>query len=137
MSRPALVLACAAALSGCGDTAAPPPPPAAVPIGTTRDHRPAPLSSATRHGRPVGRVFCSRTHPPRYGAHVEVFAARQVVIVPAGIGVAPPHRGRAPYVRSGRCSYPVRTREPTGVVEVARGAHATLGDLFDVWGQPL
>ena len=50
---------------------------------------------------------------------------------------APPHRGRPPYVRAGRCSYPVRTREPTGVVEVERGARVTRGDLFDLWGRPL
>ena len=137
MSRRALLLACAAALFGCGETAAPAPPPAAAPIGTTRNHRPPPLSSATRRGLPVGRLSCSRADPPRYGVHVEVFAARQVVIVPAGIGVAPPHRGRPPYVRSGRCSYPLRTREPTGVVEVASGARVTLGDLFDVWGRTL
>ena len=137
MGRWSLVLACGAALCGCGDAAAPPPPPAAVPIGVTRDHRPAPLSPATRRGLPVGRLRCSRSEPRRYGVHVEVFAARQVVIVPAGIGVAPPHRGHPPYVRSGRCSYPLRTREPTGVVEVARGVRLTLGDLFAVWGRPL
>jgi len=80
---------------------------------------------------------CSRTEPPRFGVHLEVFVRRRTVIVPAGIGVAPPHRGRPPYVRGGRCSYPLRTREPTGVVEVARGSRRTLGDLFDVWGRPL
>ena len=135
--RFALVLACAVPVGGCGDAAAPPPPPAAVPIGVTSDHRPPALSRATRHGLPVGRLRCSSDEPPRYGVHVEVFARRQVVIVPAGIGVAPPHRGRPPYVRSGRCSYPLRTREPTGVVEVARGARLTLGDLFALWGRPL
>jgi hypothetical protein len=31
----------------------------------------------------------------------------------------------------------VRTREPTGVIEVAEGRPVTLGDLFAVWGQPL
>ena len=40
-------------------------------------------------------------------------------------------------VRSGRCSYPVRTRQPTGVLEVTTGTRLTLGDLFAVWGRPL
>jgi hypothetical protein len=31
----------------------------------------------------------------------------------------------------------VRTREPTGVVEVEPGAGVTLGDLFDLWGRDL
>ena len=43
--------------------------------------------------------------------HLELFAHRRVVIVPAGIGVD----------RTG-CVYPARTLEPTGVVEVAHGS---------------
>jgi hypothetical protein len=68
--------------------------------------------------------------------HLELFAARRVVLVPPGIGVAPPRTREGAYVRGGRCEYPLHTREPTGVVEVAaRGL--TLGRLFAVWGQPL
>ena len=61
----------------------------------------------------------------RFGVHLELFARGRVVIVPTGIGVA---RG---------CTYPARTREPTGVIEVLRGAHLTLGDLFRLWQKPL
>jgi hypothetical protein len=127
----------AAALSACGGhgPAPPPSPPAAVPIGRSPEHRPRALTADTAHGRPVGRLRCSRDERPRFGVHVEVFASRQVVIVPAGIGIAPPHRGRPPYVRAGRCSYPVRTREPTGVLEVERGRRLTLGDLEALWGR--
>jgi len=143
MCRTRLVLASGALLAaltaGCGGSAdePAPPAPAAVPIGRSPDHRPGALTARTRRALPVGRLRCSRADPPRYGVHVEVFARRQVVIVPAGIGVAPPHRGRPPYVRSGRCSYPLRTREPTGVVEVAEGTRLTLGDLARLWGRPL
>jgi hypothetical protein len=133
-----LVLAGFGVFAGCGGDAAPPPAlPATVAIGGTRDHRPAALTAATRRGAPVGRLHCTTAGRKRFGVHVEVFGRRQTVIVPAGIGVAPPWRGRAPYVRAGRCTYPVRTREPTGVVEVAPGRPATLGELFDLWGQPL
>jgi hypothetical protein len=52
--------------------------------------------------------------------HLELFASRRVVIVPAGIG---------------GCDAPLRTTAPTGVVEV-RGRR-TLGDLFAVWGRRL
>jgi len=69
--------------------------------------------------------------------HVEVFRDRLTAMVRAGIGIAPPRRGRPPFVRSGRCAYPLRTREPTGVVEIEHGARVTIGDLFDLWGQPL
>jgi hypothetical protein len=57
--------------------------------------------------------------------------------VPAGIGVAPPRRVEGVYVRGGRCSYPLRTVEPTGVIEVAAGSRLTLGRFFSLWGRPL
>jgi len=137
--RSALLAACSAAVCACGggDPAPAPPRPAAVPIGRSSEHRPRALTADTARGRPVGRLRCTRGERPRFGVHLEVFADRQVVIVPAGIGIAPPHRGRAPYVRAGRCSYPVRTREPTGVIEVERGRPLTLGDLEALWGRPV
>jgi hypothetical protein len=70
-------------------------------------------------------------------AHIEVFARRRVVIVPAGIGVAPPLVREAGFVHRGRCSYPVRTVEPTGVVEFDGHLRPTVGELFALWGQPL
>ena len=54
----------------------------------------------------------------RFAVHLEVFSHREVVIVPPRIGIA----------RS-RCSYPLRTTTPTGVVDVARSGRWTLGDL--------
>ena len=59
------------------------------------------------------------------------------MIVPAGIGVAAPRTRVGAFVRPRGCSYSVRTLDPTGVVEVRRGARLTLGRLFAVWGQPL
>jgi hypothetical protein len=85
-----------------------------------------------------------------YGVHLELFAHRRVVPIPAGIGVAPPQRRRGAYVLGGACVYPLRTLEPTGVVRVSvaggrgrsaggRGAASppTLAALFAIWGQPL
>jgi hypothetical protein len=54
--------------------------------------------------------------------HVELFAHRNAVVIPAGIGA---------------CEDPVRTRTPTGVVEVAGGTPRTVGAIFRVWGEPL
>jgi hypothetical protein len=70
-------------------------------------------------------------------AHIEVFARRRVVIVPAGIGVVPPFLLRNGFVRRARCSYPLRTVEPTGVVELDALLRPTVGDLFSVWGRRL
>ena len=72
-----------------------------------------------------GRLTCTPAEPRRQAAHVELFANKLVLLLPKGIGA-----GRG-------CSYPVRTTEPTGVVEFVAAAKPTLGDLFDVWGQPL
>ncbi len=70
-------------------------------------------------------------------AHLELFAAGRVVLVPAGIGVGAPRRHDGAYVTGGRCVMPLRTSEPTGVIELTPGTRATVGDLFAVWGRQL
>jgi hypothetical protein len=109
-----------------------------VPIGVGPAYRIAPISPAVAHRWPVAGWRCvpaSALARP-YGAHLELFARRRVVPVPAGIGVAPPQRRRGAYVLGGACEYPLRTLEPTGVIRVSV-QNATLGNLFAVWGQPL
>jgi hypothetical protein len=75
-------------------------------------------------GRPVGSLRCGSAGPT-FAVHVELFVNRRVVIIPAGIG------------KTATCAYPLRTRWPIGVVDVARGAPRTVGDLFRLWRQPL
>lgn len=70
-------------------------------------------------------------------AHVEVFASGHVVVVPAGIGVAPPLRRRGAYVDGGRCTYPLWTVEPTGLLLMQTHRAFRLGQLFELWGQAL
>jgi hypothetical protein len=70
-------------------------------------------------------------------AHVELFAANHVVMLPAGIGIAPPLERHGPHLLAGRCAYTLRTVDPTGLVLMGpRRAH-TLGEFFALWGQPL
>lgn len=135
----ALPLLAAAVLVGCGTSEAPPLARTAPSVGPARRHRPPSLGSRAARALPVRGLHCTRGDQGRFGAHLELFAAGRVVLVAPGIGVAPPRTLRGAYVSAGRCSYPVRTREPTGVVEVeAGGGRAkTLGDLFAIWGQPL
>jgi hypothetical protein len=82
---------------------------------------------------------CGRAGAIRYGIHLELYANRLVIPIPAGIGVAPPQHRQGAYVLSGACEYPLRTHEPTGVTIVDRRAPSapTLGALFAIWGQPL
>jgi hypothetical protein len=124
-----LLLAVGAASAG--------PPLVPTPIGVGPGYRLAPTSPAVRDARPVGSLTCAATSPLRFRAHLELFARKRVLIVPAGIGVAPPLRRDGAVVVGGKCLYQLRTREPTGVVEVGAARGLTVGDLFRVWGQPL
>ena len=88
-------------------------------------------------GAPVGAFTCSSSSPLRFRVHLELFARKLVLLVPAGVGVAPPVQKEHGRVTAGRCLYPLRTREPTGVIEVAAAGQHRLGEFFRIWGQPL
>lgn len=120
-----MIVALAVALAFTG----PPLPPDVKPwpIGVGPGFRPPAAPAAVLAGKPVGRFRCGQDGARRFGAHLELFIRRHVLLVPAAVGVA----------RGGRCTYPLRTREPTGVIEIRRGMRATVGDLFRLWGQPL
>ena len=94
------------------------------------------LGERARRGLAIGDLRCTTARRPVAAAHVELFARGHVVIVPAGLGVAPPRRRAGAYVTGGRCRYPIWTSEPTGLVRLARRG-LTLGDLFALLGQPL
>jgi hypothetical protein len=139
---------------GCGDAPHDPPVPR---FGRGPAYRFGPSGAAATAARPIDGLRCGRPAfgdpsghasghasghsseraSDRFGVHLEVFANRQVVVIPAGIGVAPPRARRGAYVTGGRCQYPARTLEPTGVIEVERGSDLLLGHFFDLWGQPL
>jgi hypothetical protein len=91
---------------------------------------PTPIGFGPRYQLAAGpplptRLTCARADAVRERAHIELFANKLVLLLPKGIGVA---HG---------CDYPVRTTAPTGVVEYRPASRPTLGDVFDVWGQPL
>ncbi len=111
--------------------------PLPIPVGRGQAFRLAPRGAAAARAEPIDGLRCSAAPGVRVLAHVELFAAGRVVPVPPGIGIAAPLVRRGAYVRGGRCSYPVRTTEPTGLLELRAGARLTLGELFAIWGQPL
>ena len=73
----------------------------------------------------------------RVGASARTSSCLRILLLPAGIGMMPPLVRDGALVARARCSYDVRTRAPTGIVEVVPGRGVTIGDLFRVWGQPL
>src|SRR5690348_10087137 len=136
-------IALAAALAGCGSGAttdtrtALPRDVIPIPAGRTPAYRIPALSPAVRRRASIAGLRCTRGRRPAYGVHLDLYANRLVVPIPAGIGVAPPQRRAGAYVLGGACTYPLRTYEPTGVVVLDAGTPRTLQQLFAVWGQPL
>jgi hypothetical protein len=110
--------------------------PVPTPIGAGPRYHPPAATKRVLAGQAVGPLRCG-AGGRRFGVHLELFARGRVVVVPAGIGVAAPRRRVGAFVRPGGCSYAARTLDPTGIVEVRRGARLTLRHLFAVWGQPL
>ena len=108
-----------------------------TPIGAGAKFHPRALSAPVVRRRKIGGLRCERTSRRRFGVHVELFARGRVVLVPAGIGVAPPWSTPRPHVVAGSCSYAARTSTPTGVIEVEKGLRLTLAGFFAIWGQPL
>jgi hypothetical protein len=130
----AAVAVCAMSLllvAGCGGPAADDdhvsgPPIVTRPIGVGPGFLLPPRGPSARGATLVRGLSCGsgRLTGPVV-AHLEIFARRDTLVIPAGIGVL-----------AGRCRYPVRTLMPTGLI-VASRVGLTLGDLFAVWGQPL
>ena len=107
------------------------------PAGLGMRFRPSAAGLGVSSGAPVGPWRCRPARSTSYGAHIELFADLRGVVVPAGIGVSHPV-GQPGYVVGGRGLYPLRTTEPTGVVQVdASGNRPRLGELFELWGQAL
>jgi hypothetical protein len=105
------------------------------PIGAGPRYRPPAAPPAIRAARPVGLHRCG-VDSTRFSVHLELFANRRAIVIPAGIGIASPYRRVGADMRPGGCVYPTYTTAPTGVVRVGTTG-ATLGDLFRIWGQRL
>jgi hypothetical protein len=102
------------------------PPIVTRPVGVGPGFLLPPRGARAAASLPIGALACEAgALPGAITAHLEIFARRETLVIPKGIGVV-----------AGRCRYPVRTLIQTGLVVAARPG-LTLGDLFAVWGQPL
>ena len=142
--RVAAFVAAVAVASACGPTqlqagstaasASSPPIPGSLlsearPIGT------GPRFTLSASGPVSGH--CVSSLGPRFGVHIEVFAANQVLLLPAGIGARQPWTKLNGRIVSARCYGALVTLDPTGLVLVRPGARLTLATLFRSWGEPL
>jgi hypothetical protein len=146
---PLAAAAVAVALSGCGSGSG-----TATATATATAHRGAGIpASLAASARPIGAgpryrpsvrtagsarpPRCESTLGPRYGVHLELFAANRVVLVAPGIGLRRPWRSVGGRITQARCYGALATIDPTGVVYVRPGARLTVGDVFGAWGRPL
>jgi hypothetical protein len=133
-------MAAAAVVSACASSQPPAQPSATASIPRALLSQARPIGTGPRFtlsaGGPVAGA-CQRSLGPRIGVHVEVFAANQVLLLPAGIGARRPWAKLDGRITSAGCYGALVTLDPTGLVLVRPGARLTLADLFRSWGEPL
>jgi hypothetical protein len=141
--RPALPLAPLADLGRLSPApAAGTPGPEGVPVPAG----PSLAPPQPRHaGEEIDGISCQTGEQAAFHihAHLRIVVRGRSRQVPAGIGIAPPHQVAATpagrFVAGGACFMWLHTHAADGVVHVESPADRTytLGELFDIWGQPL
>jgi len=124
------------------------PAPAAGPAGPEGVPVPAgPALADTSNGatgQPVDGISCQTSEQTLFHihAHLTIFvngAARQV---PAGIGIPgaqATQTAQGAFIETGTCFYWLHTHADDGIIHIESPVQRTytLGNLFDIWGQPL
>ncbi|HKF16650.1 MAG TPA: hypothetical protein VKF14_05585 [Candidatus Dormibacteraeota bacterium] len=109
--------------------------------GSTSSSRPSPTAAT---GQTVDGIQCE-THEQvlfHIHAHLAIFVNGQEEQVPPGIGIPDPQVQQTqggPFVASGSCFYWLHTHATDGIIHIEAPAQRTftLGNLYDIWGQPL
>jgi hypothetical protein len=72
-------------------------------------------------------------------AHLALFYKGEQVAIPQGIGIVKPFREENGFVGSGQGFYWLHTHDATGVIHIESpdDRQYTLGNFFNIWGQPL
>jgi hypothetical protein len=111
------------------------PVPQAPPLATT---------ATVATGKTVDGISCDTNEQLVFHihAHLTVFVNGTVRQVPAGIGIPgaqAQNTPAGPLVVSGTCFYWLHTHAADGIVHIESPVHRTftLGNFFDIWGQPL
>jgi hypothetical protein len=101
-----------------------------------------PATAAT--GQTVDGIQCQTQEQVLFHihAHLAIFASGQERTVPLGIGIPNAQTvdsAGGPFVASGSCFYWLHSHATDGVIHVESPVQRTytLGNWFDVWGQPL
>ena len=115
--------------------------------GPQIDSNPALLASTAgqAHGEPVDGIEAGSMEQALFHihAHLAIYVHGQQKFVPYGIGIVPPYRlqntASGPFVAGGSKFYWLHTHDETGIIHIESPQQRTftLGDLFDIWHQPL
>lgn len=100
----------------------------------------APTPNAS--GQVVDGIPCQTTEQAAYHvhAHLVLDVNGKSVLVPAGIGIKRPWQTSSDgFIGGGSCLYWLHTHDASGIihVEAPKQQSFTLGQFFDIWGQPL
>ena len=100
----------------------------------------APSGDAAQSG-PVDGITCDTSEQLLFHihAHVAVYVGGCQKLIAAGVGIGPPLTFDNGSVVGGSCFSWLHTHDETGVIHIESPVQRTftLGDFFDVWGQPL
>ena len=96
-------------------------------------------------GQSVDGIACGPTEQVVFHihAHLTIFVHGAARVVPFGIGIAPPLEVQktpaGPYAAGGQCFSYLHTHAADGIIHIESPIQRvySLGDLFDVWKQPL
>jgi hypothetical protein len=96
-------------------------------------------------GQSIDGIKCQRVEKVAFHthAHLAIFVNGKQRQVPYGIGIGPPLLGTntsvGPFVNEGSCFAWLHTHTADGIIhmEAPRKRSFTLGEFFDIWGQPL
>jgi hypothetical protein len=109
-------------------------------------HAPALASNASSaSGNTIDGIQCNAGEKLVYHVHTHltVFVNGSPRQIPYGIGIVPPRHvqrsANGPFVAGGSCFYWLHTHAADGIVHIESPSKRTytLGDLFDIWRQPL
>jgi hypothetical protein len=93
------------------------------------------------NGQPVDRIEGSSTEMLKIHvhAHLSLFYKGEQIAIPQGIGIVKPFQEQNGFIGSGQGFYWLHTHDATGIIHVESPDDRpyTLGNFFDIWGQPL
>lgn len=107
-----------------------------------------PLLASTadeREGTPVDGITADPVERVVFHihAHLQIYVDRQQRAIPGGVGIVPPYQIQqspvGPFITGGTAFYWLHTHDRTGVIHIESPVQRvyTLGEFFDIWGQPL